>query len=74
MLLLAILILADHERLEQAGRLAGLREVYYQGLRQQETQVRRLRHDLRNHLTAVRGLLEQGDEQGAIRYLDQMAA
>ena len=72
-LLLAILILADHERLEQAGRLAGLREVYYQGLRQQETQVHRLRHDLRNHLTAVRGLLEQGDEQGAIRYLDQMA-
>ena len=72
-LLFAILILADHERLEQAERLTGLREVYYQGLRQQETQVRRLRHDLRNHLTAVRGLLEQGDEQGAIRYLDQMA-
>ena len=34
-LLFAILILADHERLEQANRLAGLREVYYQGLRQQ---------------------------------------
>ena len=49
----------DIERLEQANRLAGLREVYYQGLRQQETQVRRLRHDLRNHLTAVRGFLEQ---------------
>ena len=37
-----------------------------------QIRVRRLRHDLRNHLTAVRGLLEQGDEQGAIRYLDQM--
>ena len=61
------------QRLEQANRLAGLREVYYQGLRQQETQVRRLRHDLRNHLTAVRGFLEQGDEQGAIGYLDQIA-
>ena len=36
-LLFAILILADHERLEQASRLAGLREVYYKGLRQQET-------------------------------------
>ena len=72
-LLLAILILADHERLEQANRLADLREVYYQGLQQQETQVRRLRHDLRNHLTAVRGFLEQGDEQGAIGYLDQIA-
>ena len=71
-LLFAILILADHERLEQASRLAGLREVYYQGLRQQETQVRRLRHDLRNHLTAVRGLLEAGDSQGAISYLDQI--
>ena len=64
-LLLAILILADHERLEQADRLAGLREVYYQGLRQQERQVRQLRHDLRNHLTVVRGLLEKGDAQGA---------
>ena len=72
-LLLAILILADHERLEQAGRLAGLREVYYQGLRQQERQVRQLRHDLRNHLTVVRGLLEKGDAQGAAGYLDQMA-
>ena len=72
-LLFAILILADHERLEQADRLAGLREVYYQGLRQQETQVRRLRHDLRNHLTVVQGLLEKGDAQGAAGYLDQMA-
>ena len=72
-LLLAILILADHERLEQAGRLAGLREVYYQGLRQQERQARQLRHDLRNHLTVVRGLLEKGDAQGAAGYLDQMA-
>ena len=73
-LLFAVRILADHERLEQSSRLAGLREVYYQGLRQQERQVRQLRHDLRNHLTVVRGLLEKGDAQGAAGYLDQMAA
>lgn len=73
-LLFAILILADHERLEQAHRLAGLREIYYQGLQQQEHQVRQIRHDLRNHLTVIRGLLEKGDSQGAIHYLDQMAA
>lgn len=72
-LLFAILILADHERLEQAGQLAGLREVYYQGLRQQESQVRQLRHDLRNHLTVIQGFLETGDTQGAMGYLDQMA-
>src|SRR5699024_10122693 len=72
-LLQAILILADHDRLEQASCLAGLREVYYQGLRQQETQVRRLRHDLRNHLTVIRGLVERGDNQGAAGYRDQLA-
>ena len=48
-LLFAVLILADHQRLERANQLSGLREVYYQGLRQQESQVRQLRHDLRNH-------------------------
>lgn len=71
-LLFAVLILADHERLERASQLAGLREVYYQGLRQQESQVRQLRHDLRNHLTVIQGLLETRDTQGAIGYLEQM--
>ena len=72
-LLFAILILADHERLEQAGKLSGLREIYYQSLQQQEQQVRQLRHDLRNHLTVVQGLLEKADIQGAIGYLEQIA-
>lgn len=72
-LLFAVLALADHERLERASQLAGLREVYYQGLRQQESQVRQLRHDLRNHLTVMQGLLKKGDAQGAGGYLEQMA-
>lgn len=72
-LLFAVLILADHEQLEQLNRLAALREVYYQGLQQQEKQVRQIRHDLRNHLTVVRGLLEGQDTQGAMNYLEQMA-
>ena len=72
-LLFAVGLLADHQRLEQSSRLAELREVYYQGLQQQERQVRQLRHDLRNHLTVVQGLLEQGDAQGAAGYLEEMA-
>ncbi len=72
-LLFAMTILAGHQRLEEASRLTGLREVYYQNLQQQERQVRTLRHDLRNHLTVVRGLLEGGDAQGALGYLDQIA-
>ena len=73
MLLRAVLVLSDHERLEQASQLASVREVYYQGLRQQERQVRTLRHDLRNHLTVVRGRLERGDTEGALSYLEELS-
>lgn len=72
-LLFAIMILADHEQLEQANRMANLREVYYQGLQREEKQVRTLRHDLRNHLTVVQGLLETGDTTKTLDYLDQIA-
>lgn len=72
-LLYAILVLEDHERLEQADKLASLRESYYQGLRREERQVRTLRHDLRNHLTALRGLVEAGEGAQALQYMDQLA-
>ncbi len=72
-LLFAILILADHERLEQAGRLASLRENYYQGLQREQRQVRQLRHDLRNHLTALQGMLEAGGTDKALTYLAEIA-
>ena len=71
-LLFVILVLADHEALEQEVRLAGFREIYYQGLQREQLQVRTLRHDLRNHVTAVRGLLEQGETEQALGYLSQM--
>lgn len=73
-LLYAILVLADHQRLEEAERLASIRESYYQNLRREERQVRTLRHDLRNHLTAVQGLLERGEAERAAGYLREMAA
>lgn len=73
MLLRAVLVLSDHEKLEQSSQLASVREVYYQGLQQQECQVRTLRHDLRNHLTVVRGRLEQGDTAGALSYLEELS-
>ena len=72
-LLYAILVLEDHERLEEADKLASLRESYYQGLRREEKQLRTLRHDLRNHLTALRGLVELGEDGKALQYIDQLA-
>lgn len=74
LLLRAVLVLADHEKLEQANRLASVREVYYQGLQRQAQQVRTLRHDLRNHMTVIRARLEQGDSDGALCYLDALSA
>ena len=71
--LYAILVLETHERLEEADKLASLRESYYQGLRREESQLRTLRHDLRNHLTALRGLVELGEDGKALQYIDQLA-
>lgn len=72
LLLLALLTLADYDRLQQQERLASLRELYYQNLRREQNQVRSLRHDLRNHLAALQGLLEDGQTAKAIDYVNQL--
>ena len=71
-ILFAVLTLADYERLTRENRLASLREVYYQGIRREQTQVRTLRHDLRNHLTVLQGLAEHGDREKIQAYLEQI--
>ena len=72
-LLRAIRVLADHQKLERTAQLAEMRELYYQGLRREQDQVRTLRHDLRNHLTALQGLLAQGQTAQAAGSLEQIA-
>lgn len=73
-LLVALTVLSRHEKLEQTAQLAQLRELYYKGTQDKEAQVRTLRHDLRNHLAAVQGLLAGGDTQKAQAYLAELAA
>lgn len=72
-LLFAIVILSDHEALEQSNRMSNMRRVYYDGLQREQRQVHTLRHDLRNHLTVVMGLLEQQESSKAIEYLQQLS-
>ena len=72
-LLRSILVLAEYETKAQAAVLAEMREVYYRGLKREETQVRTLRHDLRNHLSAAIGLLERGEAEKASQYLLELA-
>lgn len=73
-LLVALAVLSRHETLEQTARLAQIRALYYESLQSREAQVRTLRHDLRNHLGAVQGLLEQGETEKAQKYLAELTA
>ena len=73
-LLVAMAVLSRHEELEQAAKLAQMRELYYMGLQRKEMQVRTLRHDLRYHLSAVQGLLAQGETERAQEYLAMLTA
>ena len=72
LLLRAILALADYERLQSEGRLSALRELYYQSLQREQAQVRTLRHDMRNHMAALQGLLERGETDKAAKYAGEL--
>ncbi len=72
LLLRAIITLTDYERLQSESRLSALREMYYQGLQRDQNQVRTLRHDMRNHMAVLQGLLDNGDTGKAEEYLREL--
>ena len=72
-LLRSILVLSDYETKAQAAAFSEMREVYYQGLKREQTQVRTLRHDLHNHLNTALGLLERNETGKARQYLFELA-
>ena len=71
-ILLTTMTLADHEQLERGRQLAKMRESYYQNLNQQEKQIRHLRHDMRNHLMAIQGMIARGSVEQADDYLSKL--
>lgn len=70
-LLVALALLAKHEALERAQKLAEVQEAYYKGLEREQRELRRLRHDMHNHIIAAKTLLEQGGES-AKSYLQEL--
>lgn len=72
LLLRAILALSDYERLQSESRLSALRELYYQSLQREQRQVRTLRHDMRNHMAVLHGLLERGETARAEEYVGEL--
>ncbi len=71
-LIAAMAVLSRQQELEQAARLSEMREVYYEDLRNREQQMRTLRHDLRNHLNVLQGLLERKEMEKAQDYLKKL--
>lgn len=47
-------------------------ELYYEGLQRQQSQLRILRHDLRNHLIALQGMLANENVEQAQSYLNEL--
>ncbi len=72
LLLRAILALSDYERLQSESRLSALRELYYQSVQREQRQVRTLRHDMRNHMAVLHGLLERGETARAEEYVGEL--
>ncbi len=57
-LLLAVVVLAQQQKLEQEKSFYHLNRMYYQNLEQEQLRVRRLRHDMANHLQTMSALPE----------------
>ncbi len=55
-LLWAVVVLARQQKLEQEKSFYEMNRLYYKNLEQEQFQVRRLRHDMANHLQAMSGL------------------
>lgn len=68
-------IAEDYKHLQQHDQTVQLlkrQQEYYEQLTVRVEEARKLRHDLKNHLMAIRGFAERDDKAGLIRYCDEM--
>lgn len=65
--------LADRIRVNLEGRNLRLQQSYYEELERNQTQIRKLRHDMNNHLAVVGGLLEEGNTEEALDYFKKLS-
>lgn len=61
----------EEEKRQLSMRL-DMQKSYYQAITEQVTELHVLRHDLRHHLNAVRGLLLDSQDSPAVSYLDRL--
>lgn len=68
--ILAVLLIWWQKQLEK--REAAAREVYQQTVQEKHDELQLWVHDMKNHLSCIRGLMELNDYQGAIEYIQNM--
>ncbi len=65
--------LADRIRANMERKNLRLQQNYYEELEHNQLQIRKLRHDMNNHLLVVGELLHRGDLQGALEYFGKLS-
>ncbi len=73
-LLVTVAVLAKQKELEEEQALAEMNENYYKALKEQNFQIRRLKHDLSNHLQTVLSLPEKEKDAYIKTLLENPAA
>lgn len=69
-LLWTVTVLLHQQKLEQESMMAQMNQKYYEALEQQNFEVRRLKHDMANHLQALSALPEREKES----YIQELLA
>ncbi len=72
-ILMAMAILSKHEYLVEQENLSKLRDIYFEGLKNEQEQIHIIRHDLRNHFQTLEIMLEQNRIADAKSYLDNLS-
>ncbi|EOS77043.1 MAG: GHKL domain-containing protein [Lachnospiraceae bacterium] len=72
-LLRALTVLESQQRLERENTLVLMNQKYYENMELQQFEIRRLRHDMTNHLQALLALPEQQREEYVKGMLDNPA-
>ena len=62
----------DTQKMQMLEQQTNVQKIYLQEAKTREQMTRAFRHDIKNHLQVVNGLLEQGETAQAVQYLKRM--
>ena len=75
--LLCINITAEHKRMQRSHHMEQQLEhqkLHYTELKLRVENARKLNHNLKHHIAAIRGFLDNDDKDGIVRYCDSLSA